>query len=164
MPDQYLRLYLQDHLAANTGALALARRCRRNNPEQPLAGVLERVIDELHTAQREMRRALEAVGGSESWLKAGVARFGELLGRFKPNEMTLRYTDLARIYELETLIVALESQTMVWRTLSWAKIREQRLDGFDFESLAEQAERQRDALIVQREQAIEPAFTPSGSR
>ncbi len=158
MSDQHLRVYLEDHLAANAGAIALARRCRRSNDEEPLSTVLDNTIAELEQAHSTMRRALRSVGGSESWIKTGVARAAELVGRFKPNNALLSYSDLSRIYELETLIVTLELQRMVWRTLAWAKIRDARLNEYDFEALAERAEQQREAVAIQREQAIEPAF------
>jgi hypothetical protein len=140
-PGRYLPIYLNDHLAAATGGVELARRLRSSNrgdPEmgEPLAEICAEIEEDRETLVRLMQR-LE-IGRDP--IKPLLARIAERLGRLKLNGQIRGYSPLSRVLELEILASGIDGKIQLWNALEQSF--GDSVDGFDFHALAGRADRQ----------------------
>jgi hypothetical protein len=161
-----LILYLRDHLTLSLAAIRLARRCQRENQDNPVGAYLGRLLPELEEDRQALEDALRALGGAPSPLSAWAATAGELLGRLKLNGRLFGYSALSRVWELEVLVAGSDSRRRLWKSLGALSRREPKLAGRAFEVLEQRALAQGDALERLRARAAEDAFTrhPAAAR
>lgn len=115
--DGYIGIYLNDHLAAAAGGLALARRCQRSNKDSPLGSMLSELIGELERDKELLGSVLLAHGIRRSRLKQAGAVAFERVGRLKPNGSVVRYSPLSRLIELEGLRSGIMAKRGMWEAL-----------------------------------------------
>jgi hypothetical protein len=155
--DRLLDIYLDDHHAAATGFLQLARRARRANPEGELAAFLDRLLAELAEERRELERMMRELGLRPSRAKDAAAGAAAHLGRLKLNGRVRGYSPLSRVLELEGLEAGVTGKLALWRTLEatgrlgeeWPPV---------LARLRQQAEAQREELERHRGEALRLAF------
>jgi hypothetical protein len=156
-PDRLLDIYLDDHHAAATAFLQVARRSRVANPEGELAAFLDRFVGELTEERRELERMMRELGMRPSRAKDAVAGAAAQLGRLKLNGRVRGYSPLSRVLELEGLEAGVTGKLALWRTLEstgrlgseWPPV---------LARLREQAETQREELERHRLEALRRAF------
>lgn len=123
-----LRIYLQDHAAAYTGLLELAKRALGPNAgtsfEQPLAELCDEIAADRELLADVMRR----LGTGSDRVKDGAAWALEKAGRLKLNGRVREYSPLSRVVELEGLAMLLVGQRRMWETLA-ARAEDARLTG-----------------------------------
>jgi hypothetical protein len=156
-----LRVYLNDHLMAASGALALARRVaashRGTAAEQELAELL-RQCEEDRDALVEIMRKLDV---AQVVYKQALAIAAERLGRLKPNGAILHRSPLSTVVELEGLGLAVQARAAAWRTLRELSRSERRIDGMRIEDLITRAEHQSGRLEHLRVRAVAEALGPT---
>ncbi|MFP5212596.1 MAG: hypothetical protein ACLGPL_04380 [Acidobacteriota bacterium] len=138
--DIHLTTYLNDHLAGSVAGIELAKRCRSSNRDSELGTFLDKVVSVLKDGQDKLRELLAAFGGTESYVKQLGAWTVEKVSRLKLNDSILTYSDLSRLIELETLMVAMHAQVRMWKVLDAARSGDPRLAGIDFLRIREQVE------------------------
>lgn len=148
-----LRVYLNDHLAAATGAIRVAERCRRSNQGTPLAEFLERFVAELHEDRAALRGLLARLGLPVAKPKELLAVAAELAGRAKLNGQLRGYSPLARLLELEGLCVGVDAKRCLWLSLVEVADVEPAVRELDLGSLLQRAQRQRQDLERERRAA-----------
>jgi hypothetical protein len=156
-PDRLLDIYLDDHHAAATAFLQVARRARVANPQGELAAFLDRLVGELTEERRELVRMLRELGLRPSRAKDIVAGAAAQLGRLKLNGRVRGYSPLSRVLELEGLEAGVTGKLALWRTLEttgrlgdeWPPV---------LARLREQAEAQHAELERHRLEALRLAF------
>lgn len=116
MTHSALATYLNDHLGLITGEIELARRVASEN-EGELSSFLTTYADDVIGQKDLLENAVAAVGGSPSSLKQAAGWLAEKIGRLKPNDALVGYTNLARVIEVEALISAAEARLLLWQTL-----------------------------------------------
>jgi hypothetical protein len=156
--EKYLAIYLNDHLAAATGALQLARRAasanRGSGYGETLADLAAEIADDCTTLQNVLRR----LDVRADQLKI-LASFGaERLGRLKLNGELLRYSPLSRLEEIEILSLGVAGKLRLWRTLATTLTGDPRVDDVDFDRLIERATSQRRRLDRLHRRAAEEAL------
>lgn len=114
---RYLSIYLNDHLAGATGGLALARRCRRSNPEPPLGPLLDELIRELRADKGLLEVVMATKGIPRSRLKQSGVVIGERVARLKLNGAVVTYSPLSRLLELEGLRLGIYAKRAMWESL-----------------------------------------------
>ena len=153
-----LAIYLQDHLAAATGGLELARRARRSNEGTEygdfLAG-LEREIAEDRQALRDLMSRLEV---GEDRLKIAAGWTAEKAGRLKLNGRLSGYSPLSRVVELEALTAGVTGKLAAWRALRRLAEQDERLDPVELDRLIARAERQLGSLAEHHRSAAGEAL------
>jgi hypothetical protein len=166
MNDKRLRIYLEDHLALMVAEVELIGRCRRSNRGGPLGEFLQQLENEV-TAQKSITRdMIHRIGGKEgieSKAKQSAAWFAEKLGRFKLNDAILRYSELSRVVELETLAAAAQERIAFWDNFDAVASQDQRLDGITFSFFREQSQQHLDELNTRRRFAAVDAFAGRSS-
>jgi hypothetical protein len=140
-----LCIYLNDHLAGATGGVELARRARdANRDESEFGEPLARVCAEVEADRETLKAVVEHLKIRRDPVKPAAAWAVEKLGRLKLNGQLTGYSPLSRQVELEALLIGITGKTRLWKAL--AQAFDGREGEFDFEQLAERAERQRDVV------------------
>jgi hypothetical protein len=155
---RFLRIYMNDQLAAGVLWREVARRAQRNNAGtalgEALARVAEAIGEDVVTFDQMMRR----LGFRPSRLKPIIAIASERLGRLKLNGRIVRYSRLSRFEELDFLVMGIEGKKILWANLRDFAQLAKRLPGIDFDHLIERAQSQRDELEAFRAAAGTDAF------
>jgi hypothetical protein len=156
MADDYLEIYLKDHLAGATGGLELAQRAAKNNGGTPLGDALATIAKEIEEDRDELERLMDELDVSRDAVKMAGAWISEKLARLKANGQLTGYSPLSRLIELEMLFLGVTGKRELWIALR--ELFGPRLRDFDFERLIERAESQRERLEEQRLAAAREAF------
>jgi hypothetical protein len=153
-----LAIYLNDHLAAATGARELVRRAAGSNRGSSYGQFLDqlsREIDEDRTALIEIMRSLRI--GTDP-LKTFAAWGAEKLGRFKANGRVLSYSPLSRLEELELLELGVRGKRGLWLALERIEPDRPELSAAGLPGLVARAERQIEQLEEHRLRAAGEAL------
>ncbi len=139
---RHLDTYLNDHLAAATGGLALAERARdaQEGRDEALHATLAAAARQIGEDHRALRNAMRAVDARPNPVKIVAGRVGELLGRVKPNGAMLRRSPLSTVVELEGLTIAVRGKRALWVALR--ELEDERLRDLDLERLVARADEQ----------------------
>lgn len=150
MNDALVAIYLQDHLAAATGGLGLARRARdaQEGRDEELHRFLVRLADEIAEDREVLLRALELIGARPDRAKVLAAAAVERLGRFKPNGHLLSRSPLSDLFEVEGLTVAVQGKLAGWVTFD--RLQHPALAPIDFAALIARAEDQSAGIEAHR--------------
>ena len=144
--SKLLGIYLNDHLAAATIAVELAKRALRENRGTELGSFLESFVRELEEDRAQLERLLEHLGVPRSRCKRSAAVVLERVGRLKLNGRLTGYSDLSRLLELEGLTAGVEAKLRLLRNLRETTEIGALVGEVDLTRLEERATRQRSAL------------------
>jgi hypothetical protein len=159
--NEMLRTYLQDHHAGSTAGLELARRAAGSNRDSDYGRELSAIADEIAADREALERVMDGVGVKPNRLKDAGGWTAEKLGRLKPNNSLTSYSPLSRVVELEGLVLGVTGKLALWESLRAAL--GDRVDGADFDQLAQRAAEQRSRLeALRRRAAAEALATSSG--
>jgi hypothetical protein len=156
-----LRIFMQDHLAASTAGLELARRARGANEGTNYGQPLARLADEIEADRGALEAMLADLGFGPDRAKNVGAWAGEKLGRLKLNGQVKGYSPLSRVLELEGLTVGIGAKLSLWRILLEVAAEEPRLDADRLRRLIERGEEQRRTVEELRTLAAREAFLAS---
>lgn len=118
MSESTLSIYLNDHLGMITAEIELAKRVARENKGVALERFANLYVDEVKRQRDLITETLELIGSGISTLKQTAGWLAEKLGRLKPNDALMSYTDLARVLELEALVLAAQARLLMWDALA----------------------------------------------
>lgn len=155
--NRYLAIYLEDHLAASTGAIELARRGAGQYRNTDLGAFCERLAAEIAEDHDELKRFAAAAGSGANPLKQLVAWGAEKAGRLKLNGHLLSSSPLSPVVELEVLSLGIHGKLLLWHTLE-ARYGDQAPGGLDLPALIERAQGQLAAVEEHRLAATAAAF------
>lgn len=158
MHDAYLVTYLNDHLGASVACIELVRRCLANNRGSELGKFLNHLLLVLQEEQAWIRKLLRRLNGAESTVKKLGGWMLEKAGRLKLNNSLFRYSDLARVIELEMLVAGLQVQSSMWRVLEEYRSGDTRFEGIDFALARKQADEMLERMKKYHSRAAEYAF------
>ena len=156
-----LRIFMQDHLAASTAGLELARRARGANEGTNYGHPLARLADEIEADRGALEAMLADLDFGPDRAKNVGAWAGEKLGRLKLNGQVKGYSPLSRVLELEGLTVGIGAKLSLWRILLEVAAEEPRLDADRLRRLIECGEEQRRTVEELRTLAAREAFLAS---
>ena len=135
MSDLHLLTYLNDHLAGSITGIELAKRCLGNNKNSDLGGFIETLVPLFEKERTKLREMISSLGGHESPLKMFGGWAFEKVTRLKPNNSLLRYSDLARLIELEALLAGMQAQMGMWTALEAGRSDDPRIGSVDFAAM-----------------------------
>jgi hypothetical protein len=156
-----LRIFMQDHLAASTAGLELARRAYGANRGTTYGDALSRVADEIDEDRRALADMLTDLGFKPDRVKIMGAWTGEKVGRLKLNGQLKGYSPLSRVEELEALIAGVNAKLSLWRIVLEVAKEEPRLDADRIQRLIERGEEQLETVEDLRTRAARAAFLGS---
>jgi hypothetical protein len=156
-----LRIFMQDHLAASTAGLELARRAYGANRGTTYGDALSRVADQIDEDRRALEDMLTDLGFKPDRVKIVGAWAGEKVGRLKLNGQLKGYSPLSRVEELEALIAGINAKLSLWRIVLEVAKEEPRLDADRIHRLIERGEEQLETVEDLRTRAARAAFLGS---
>ncbi len=153
-----LAIYLNDHLAAGTGAQELARRAANSNRQTEYEPFLNLLAREIGEDREALLSIMATLGVRVDRLKVLFGWGAEKMGRLKLNGRWLGYSPLSRLVELEGLQIGVHAKLGLWRSLQQLELP--RLDGAGEElpRLVARAERQLEELERHRLRAAVQAL------
>lgn len=158
MDHKLLGIYLNDHLAAATGARDLAARSLGANRATDYGAFLEELLGEIEEDREVLVALMRRLDIGEDRLKQVGAWAIEKAGRLKLNGSLTGYSPLSRVVELEALVVGVSGKLSLWTVLSELADTEPALGELPLERLRERAQRQLDGLGAQRNRAAREAL------
>ena len=137
-----VQLYLQHHLVAAKGGLALFKRVAENHPDVQVRETvteLKREVEDDFNRLEDIARRFDA---SRAPVQEGMAALGEKLGRLKLNGRIASRSPLSDLFEVEALIDGVFAKKQCWNTLRLWAAHKTSLDVAQIDSLLARAERQ----------------------
>lgn len=159
--DRFLRIYMNDQLAAGVLWREVAQRAQRNNAGTELGDALARVATGIAEDVATFEQLMDRLGFPRSRVKSSVAVAAERVGRLKLNGRLRTYSPLSRFAELDFLAIGIDGKKILWVNLGDLAGLRARLPDVDFDGLIERAQRQRAEIEPFRLEAGRQAF---GSR
>jgi hypothetical protein len=156
--EKLLRFYLEDHYAASSGGLALAKRIVGQNESNDYGRALSTLVSELEQERESLTAMLQRVGSEPPKFRTLAVRGAELAGRLKPNGTLVSYSPLSLVVELEGMIMGVTGKLMLWRSLLQIVDGDERFDRAEIERLARMAEAQRSRLEDLHDRAAREAL------
>ena len=150
-----LSTYLNDHLAAATGGVELAKRALGSNEGTSYGDFLAEVRETLEADKAALLEAMERLDVDKSPVKESLGWVAEKLGRLKLNGQLIGYSPLSRFIEVEALSLGLEGKRLMW--LALLDTESERFGADRLRELVARAERQREGLEEQRRRAAREA-------
>jgi hypothetical protein len=161
MSDEFLAIYLNDHLAGALVAVELLQHLERTyagHAVEQFATVLRSDIEE---DRRELRRLMSALNVAESRARQATAWIAE-----RVTLMKLRLDDWAagdfRLFEaLEALALAIDAKRALWVALAEAAAQAPALRLLDYDLLVRRAVEQRGRVEARRLETALCALVPA---
>jgi hypothetical protein len=153
-----LSIYLNDHLAAATAGVNLARRAAGSNDGTSYGPGLDAVAIEIEEDRAALVDLMQRLAVGHDRLKIALAWGAERAGRLKLNGQLLGYSPLSRLEEIETLSLGVEGKLALWRALRSTHGSDSRLGGVDLDELIARARAQRRRLEGLRTRAAGEAL------
>lgn len=157
--SKFLAIYLNDHFAAATAGVELARRVLKSNPRGSLGELLRRLVVEMDEQREVLEQVMEENDTPRSRVKVAAVRLGESLGRLKLNGRLFGYSPLSRVVELEGLYLVSHMQLMLWQTVGQL-VQSDGLTGIDSGYLETQTLDHIRSIKSELDQAVKLAFLP----
>lgn len=144
-PD-LLGIYLNDHLAVETGMVELARRTARAYQDSDTGGVFAELAAEIVEDRVALRQMMAALGVPIRNYKVYAAWVAEKAGRLKLNGHVRGRSPLSIVVELEALRLGVAAKASGWRALREVAKYDPRLDAARLDGLLARARRQAESL------------------
>lgn len=157
--EQYLSVYLNDHLAGSTMGIALARRLVRSARDRAEAAELTRIAGEIDSDRTALKEMMTALGIPQRTYKIVAGAVAERLRLLKPHGGLLRGSPLSLLMEREMLCLGVQGKLAGWRALHRHAQTDERLDADRLDGLIQRAERQAATLEALRLAASAAAFS-----
>jgi hypothetical protein len=146
MTDQdLLAVYLNDHLAAATAGVELARRTASQHDGER-GTELNRLAEEIAADREALRDLMRRLDVAESTVKAAAGWVGEKVGRLKPNAHLVSRSPLSDVLELEALRAGTAARIAGFQVLRAVAVHDSRITKEELETLLDRAEDQAERL------------------
>lgn len=161
MANTHLGIYLNDHLAASSGALDLMKQLAESHAGTPESTTLLQLHAEISAERQELAQLIERLGVGESlprqlgtWVAGKVAQL--------KLDIDDKATGMLRLFEgLEALVVGIHGKRALWRVLGDLAQSSPELRGPDYARLARASEDQEQRVETMRRAVAPAAFAPA---
>ena len=141
-----LTIYLNDHLAAMTGTVELAKRAAASDQGSLLGPPLATLAGDLEADRGALVDLMARLDVGVTAYKVAAGWAAEKVGRLKLNGSWVSRSPLAPVVETEGLRLGIEHSACAWRTL--LSLGDERLDTTEIERLATRSKNQ--VAVVER--------------
>jgi hypothetical protein len=155
-----LAIYLNDHLAAAAGSVALIRRVAGARTGQT-AVATRQLAQQMAEDRDSLASIAQRLGVRRTFYKEPLALVAERLGRLKPNGALIRRSPLSDVVEYEALALAIAAKRAAWRTLRELAATRPELDSSELDALISRADDQASQVERFHGDAIRQAFAQS---
>lgn len=160
MANTHLGIYLNDHLAASTGALDLMKHLAEAHDGTPVAKLALQLHAEISAERQELEQLIKRLGLGESIPRQVGAWLGTKISQLKL-QIDDKATGALRLFEgLEALTLGIHGKRALWIVLGELAENDAALRGPDYERLVQASEDQRQRVEIMRLAAAPAAFAP----
>jgi hypothetical protein len=161
MADEFLGIYLNDHLAGSVVALELLKHLEGAYSGQPVERFAAELRADIEDDRRQLQNLMSQLNLTESRARQATAWVAEKMSLIK-----LRLDDWAggdfRLFEaLEALSLGIEGKRSLWVALAGAAERAPALRLLDYDALVQRAADQRARVEVKRLETATAALLPA---
>ena len=161
MADEFLGIYLNDHLAGSVVAIELLQHIERAYVGRPVERFAAELRAEIQADQQELQRLMGQLNVTESRARQATAWLTEKMTMIK-----LRLDDWAggdfRLFEaLEAISLGIEGKKSLWVVLAGATEKLPALGLLDYSRLVERALDQRGRVEAKRLETANAALVPA---
>ena len=161
MADEFLGIYLNDHLAGSLVALELLQHLERAYSGRPVGRFAADLRADIENDRRELQRLMSQLNVTESRARQATAWVAEKMTLVK-----LRLDDWAggefRLFEaLEALSLGIEGKRSLWVALAGAAESVPALRLLDYEKLVKRALEQRERVEARRLETAAAVLLPA---
>ena len=161
MSDEFLAIYLNDHLAGTLVAVELLQHLERTYAGHAVEQFATALRSDIEEDRRELRRLMSALNVAESRARQATAWIAE-----RVTLMKLRLDDWAagdfRLFEaLEALALAIDAKRALWVALAEAAAHAPALRLLDYDLLVRRALGQRERVEARRLETALCALLPA---
>jgi len=162
MSDEYLAIYLNDHLAGSVVAIELLQHLERAYQGSPVQQFAADLRADIEADQQELQKLMAQLNVAQSRARQATAWLAEKMTFIK-----LRMDDWAggdfRLFEaLEALSLGIEGKKSLWLALAKAAEIAPSLRLLDYSRLVERAREQRDRVEARRLETAHATLLPAG--
>jgi hypothetical protein len=154
-----LATYLNDHLAGATAGAKLAERIAETSKGTIDEAELHEIAREIHRDREALIEIMRQLGVAQQPVKKAVAAMAEQASRIKLSSLGSRVPALARVLQLETLVLGVAGKQRLWLALQ--RVEASTVITIDVDDLCVRAEDQLRRLERIRETAVREAFDSS---
>ncbi len=152
-----LAIYLNDHLAAATGAAELFGRAAAGAPDGR-AEQLRALADEVAADRDALLELMGQVEVPVRHYKVAAGWAGEKVGRLKLNGQIVGRAPLSALVEVEAMLLSVHGKAAAWRSVRAAADTDARLDVGKLDALLDRAEHQAEVLEQLRQDVAHELF------
>jgi hypothetical protein len=153
-----IAIYLNDHLAAATGARELARRAAASNRSSDYGRFFGELAEEIESDRKALLAIMQRLDVGVDRIKVIGGWGAEKLGRLKLNGRLLGYSPLSRLIELEMLTLGVQGKLALWRSLERLALEGIATGAIGLTNLQSRANHQLEQLEAHRLRAATEAF------
>lgn len=139
-----LASYLNDHLAGSKAAIELVESVKGENEGTPLGELLSQLATDIESDRTTLEKIMANLGIEPSPVKQAAGWMLERLSRLRFDERITHSAATSRLMQLETLSIGIEGKVLLWKALG--QVKENELDGVDFQALIARGESQRQEI------------------
>lgn len=158
MPHSDIQMYLSDHLAGATGAIALLEHLERDFSDT-VGTIVRDVRTEVEHDRETLTRIATAVGVHESTPRKLSGWLGEKLTEIKLALDDGGQGPLNLLESLEAIGMGIDGKLALWKGLEHASAADERLRAFDYTRLEQRAFEQRERIELLRLAAVRAVFS-----
>ncbi len=155
---EFLRIYLQDHLAGATAGSQRARRLAEAEADSADSAALAGFAADVAADLDALSKLMDTLSVERSWLKTNVAVVGEKLGTLKFNGRLTGRSPLSTVIELEAMQMAVRGKRSLWETMRAAMPS---ASPIDFGGLIVRADEQLETLSLLHAARVPSTFAVS---
>lgn len=159
MADEHLATYLNDHLAGSVAAIELLEYLEKVHVGTDMARFFAELRADVEADRRELEALMDRLQIAKSFSRKVTAWLTEKITQLKLRLDDPRGGPLCLLEALEVLALGIEGKRALWRALAAAAEAAPRLQGVDYERLAQRAEEQRRRVEVARLEAARAALS-----
>jgi hypothetical protein len=151
-----LRAYLTDHLAGSVAGVGVAEKLAEQNPSNEFfQGLVKAIKDD----QATLERIMDTVGAQENPVKSAGAKVAQSIGTGLSGASGAGNAgDMGSVRECEGLAMGITGKLSLWTTLKEIGDGDERLSGFNYDRLIQDATAQRDGIESERLKMSRKAF------
>jgi len=154
--EQFVRIYLNDHLAGAVAGTRLAHRLAEAERDGPDGPALATVAAEIQHDRQSLVALLDALGVEQQRYKQALAWAAEQVSSLKLNGRLVRRSPLSTLAEVEGVLLGVRGKLAGWETMRMAL--GEAPGGVDLARLIERAEAQLRTLAELHARAAERAL------
>ncbi|CAN5857870.1 hypothetical protein BH23ACT12_BH23ACT12_15080 [soil metagenome] len=151
-----LRGYLSDHLAGSAAGVGIAKKLAEQNADSEF---FQQLVKDIKEDQDALERVMDKVGAEENPVKSAGAKVVQSIGTGLSGASGGGASgEMGSVRECEGLMMGITGKLCLWTSLKEISGADERISGFNYDRLIQNAVEQRDGVEAERLKMSRKAF------